>query len=388
MGSRNKIYKNELTRNDMIERYLSGTPTKDIAEEFGVTERGIRYIMKEEGIETRKTGQPRKNKVNEDFFKTWSNEMAWVLGMFLTDGCVSKNSHTVTISQKDTSILEKIAKAMDADFVLAKQTKTKRTPTLLINSMIIKEDLINLGISPKKSLTVEMPPIPKEYMPSFIRGVIDGDGWVQDRGYIVTITSASEKFSNTLKDIFISWELNTRINGQKTERGNPIYRIIVSGKQDVINLYDIIYDDSDLFVERKKLRMGQHKSKGDIDMWENINGVLIHTTDENRKEFKTTIKPDILQRYREIAEENNTTISYLFESLFENIMKDDNVYLEKTKGGRVDFRTTCDKELLNDFNIFAKSYGVGLNTIIEQGIKYIDLTNVKDRKWAYRIEKK
>ena len=28
----------------------------------------------------------RKNKVNEDFFKVWTQKMSWVLGLLVTDG--------------------------------------------------------------------------------------------------------------------------------------------------------------------------------------------------------------------------------------------------------------------------------------------------------------
>lgn len=46
------------------------------------------------------SGQLRKNKVNEDFFKVWTNEMAWVLGLFVTDGHVNKKIHSIYFSQK------------------------------------------------------------------------------------------------------------------------------------------------------------------------------------------------------------------------------------------------------------------------------------------------
>ena len=46
---------------------------------------------------------------------------------------------------------------MEADYVLAATGPTKTTPTLIINSKIIKEDLAALGIVANKSLSVPFP---------------------------------------------------------------------------------------------------------------------------------------------------------------------------------------------------------------------------------------
>jgi hypothetical protein len=42
------------------------------------------------GVNTNRS-TPRKHKVNGDFFKTWNHEMAWVLGLFVTDGNINKS---------------------------------------------------------------------------------------------------------------------------------------------------------------------------------------------------------------------------------------------------------------------------------------------------------
>ena len=140
------------------------------------------------------SGRPRKHKVNEDFFKIWTHEMAWVLGLFVTDGCVNNKIHSISFTQKDERILRLIARYMEADYVLAPSAPTRLTPTLLIHSKEIKKDLENLGIGSNKSLTVPFPDIPEEFLPSFVRGVIDGDGWVQKTGYVMNVTSASLSF--------------------------------------------------------------------------------------------------------------------------------------------------------------------------------------------------
>ena len=180
--------------------------------------------------------------------------MAYVLGFILTDGCITGN--TISLAQKDSEILERIRSAMDCTSPIKRRKNGKyHLHTLSIHCKSMVEDLAAFSIGEKKSLTVGLPYLPAEYLPHFIRGVIDGDGWVQDRGYVMNVTSGSLKFSQALTDVFISEGLNARL----AEDG-PVYRIWVSGKEDVLKLGEWIYEDcGDLLLERKRARFEVNK---------------------------------------------------------------------------------------------------------------------------------
>lgn len=65
MSKRNK----SITDGMIIEMYLSGVSVNEIAKKAGITPTGVGYIRKKHGIKAiRTSGQPRKHKVNEDFF--------------------------------------------------------------------------------------------------------------------------------------------------------------------------------------------------------------------------------------------------------------------------------------------------------------------------------
>ena len=132
------------------------------------------------------------------------------------------NNHTITLTQKNIAVLQLVAEIMKVDFVTAPITKLLKTPTLIINSKVIKEDLKNLGIHPNKSLTVTFPNVPKKCLASFIRGVIDGDGWVDREGYSMNITSGSQSFAVELLSIFQLWSLRSNITEGVTQAGNTI----------------------------------------------------------------------------------------------------------------------------------------------------------------------
>ncbi len=252
------VRKAKLSDEGIIKMYQSGMTYNEMLPLVGIGERGIRKLLNRSGIETTRTGSARIHHVNENFFKTWSHEMAWVLGMFITDGNISKDNPTITFAQKDQKILKLIAKYMDADYVLGKIYNTRTTPVLLIHSREIIKDLNKLGITKQKSLVVPFPNVPENYLHSFVRGIIDGDGWVQDRGFVMNVTTASFDFANGLLSVFQSWNLRSEITNQTTQTGRIIYRVWVKGKEDLPHLAEIIYKDCiDNYVEHKREKMSQ-----------------------------------------------------------------------------------------------------------------------------------
>lgn len=251
-----------MTDEAIIHMYKSGMPYKEMEPITGISDRAIRNVLHKHKIPMNReqySGQPRKNKVNEDFFKVWTHEMAWVLGLFVTDGHVNKKYHTIYFSQKDDRILKLIAKYMEADYVLAPTGPTRSTPLLIVNSKEIKKDLAVLGIVAQKSLTVPFPNVPEAFMASFVRGVIDGDGWVQKTGYVMNVTSGSQNFAEGLLSVFQSWQLHSEITTTVSSAGNLIYRVWVKGKHELPKLAKIIYNDvaTDSFIFDKRQRMSQ-----------------------------------------------------------------------------------------------------------------------------------
>ncbi|MBP2239873.1 hypothetical protein J2Z40_000426 [Cytobacillus eiseniae] len=252
-----------MTDEVIIRMYKSGMPFKEMVPIIGLSDRAIRNVIYKHDIEVNReqfSGQPRKHKVNEDFFKVWTHEMTWVLGLFITDGCINNSIHSISFSQKDESILRLIAKYMEADYVLAPIGPTSSTPTLIINSKKIKMDLEKLGITANKSFTVPFPNVPEEYLPSFVRGVIDGDGWVQRKGYVMNITTCSIHFAEGLLSVFQSWGLRTEITDESTQLGNLIYRVWIKGKFELPKLASIIYNETSTgYISYKKENMTRHK---------------------------------------------------------------------------------------------------------------------------------
>lgn len=162
---------------------------------------------------------------NKDFFKNWSCEMAYVLGLVYADGAIEdvrKSSRTcyLTISSNDKSLLEQVKKALSSEhniysrkprivkFTSGKSYLCKESFNIIIGNKSVFDDLINLGLTPRKSLCMKFPEIPPEYFCYFLRGYFDGDGCVMiktpknqfAKGVIIVFTSGCKIFLETLSE--------------------------------------------------------------------------------------------------------------------------------------------------------------------------------------------
>ncbi|PFD96144.1 hypothetical protein COE15_18235 [Bacillus cereus] len=136
----------------MIKLYLEGESTSNIAKLANVTARYVRMVLTDNNVKKRTQGSwKRKYSLNEDYFKHWSNNMAYILGFFIADGVIIKDNQSVSISQKESSILEDIKVELNSDQPLY-QNKNTGVYMLNLNSKIMKNDLMNIhGIMPCKS---------------------------------------------------------------------------------------------------------------------------------------------------------------------------------------------------------------------------------------------
>ena len=160
-----------------------------------------------------------KIRVNDSFFSSWSKEMAYVLGVVYTDGNLDPGSKLdpsrkttlkiprLSIAQKEPELLNKVLKLMNCNAKLYHHGKRKYETGIAgdlhwfhINNEKIYSDLINLGLSPKKSKNIEFPNIPKEYVSHFIRGCWDGDGSIffDQNKLVASYVSGSKKFIERL----------------------------------------------------------------------------------------------------------------------------------------------------------------------------------------------
>lgn len=198
-------------------------------------------------------------KVNIDFFKKWSSQMAYILGFTFADGNVYKTSLSWDLKD-DIELLEKINKAMVSDYPISKRKASVR---LRISNPVIIEDLLKLGVYANKSRNMTFPKIPRQYFKHFARGYFDGDGWVYIRykknEISAGFSSGSEAFLRVIVEkLTQNTKLTTnniRIKIKTTRKGtrSRSYQIDYFW-ENAFNVLNYFYSDleaSDIYMERK-----------------------------------------------------------------------------------------------------------------------------------------
>lgn len=183
-----------------------------------------------------------------------TEEKAYWLGFLYADGSIGSKEDKIELSlaEKDLKHIEKFRNFMGISNKISYREKTK-SYRMSFRSSKCKQDLINKGCIPKKSLVLKYPTyeqVPKELSNHFIRGYFDGDGWFTNTescfqiGIIGTqdfIKGFLDNIENINKDnkIFICH----REDGAK--------RYVFGAYQDVLNFLNWIYKDANIFLDRK-----------------------------------------------------------------------------------------------------------------------------------------
>ncbi|MDP3965465.1 MAG: LAGLIDADG family homing endonuclease, partial [bacterium] len=151
-------------------------------------------------------------RVNDAFFDTWSEEMAYVLGFLYADGSLEDASYIrgkyVRVTNTDQDRIVTIRRLLESEHTIVQHDKGgnyKRRYLLRIGNSKMYNRLVRLGLTPHKSFTMEFPKVPLKNLGSFVRGYFDGDGCVHIGRYknkpsrLMTIfTSGSKKFLDKL----------------------------------------------------------------------------------------------------------------------------------------------------------------------------------------------
>lgn len=210
--------------------------------------------------------------INENFFNNWSCQMAYVLGLIITDGCISKTG-TVALSMNDKDLLEKVKKAMGSQHKITLSRHQKSLYCFHFTREGLAKKLNELGVIPRKSLTVKLPEVPQKYLPDFIRGVFDGDGSIYydtrspEFPIRTKFVSSSPSFIYALEQKLQELGLPPRkIYEQKTK--NTISYMFKYGHKDSLRLFQVIYDDmsnTTIYMPRKYNKFIEKMSKGEDD---------------------------------------------------------------------------------------------------------------------------
>jgi len=162
----------------------------------------------------------------------WSPETAYVVGLIATDGNLSGNGRSVSITSKDLDLLETVRACLGLRTEMSPVKGGYGTTCYRVqwSDCRFYRWLLGIGLTPAKSLTLGPLDIPDEYFADFLRGCIDGDGSIvtyvdryntpKSPAYVytrlfVSIVSASPRF--------VEW-MQTRIQSLRGLSGSLMIR--------------------------------------------------------------------------------------------------------------------------------------------------------------------
>lgn len=196
----------------------------------------------------------RKYDVNDSFFDEWNEPSAYWLGFIAADGCLASSvkSIDINLAYKDKNHLEKFRDIISPQRPIY-LTKRKEI-TFCIRSDRIYDKLLSLGMTPRKSLTLQFPNIPDDVIHHFIRGYSDGDGsfYIDRRNYGTYLRWSiigTQNFLGKMFEFFKEKGLKTKSRIYQ-EPHTRMYKLILAGTKSQW-IAEFLYYNATIFLERK-----------------------------------------------------------------------------------------------------------------------------------------
>ena len=190
----------------------------------------------------------------------WRPELAYVVGLMASDGYLRADNKEIGFTSKDRELVDLFKQSVKIDKEPYRSgrggTTQKDYWTFKFKSRNFHDFLVGIGITPRKSKTIQSVLLPDKYFSDFLRGLFDGDGtfwtwwdrrWVNSFGYNMGLSTASVEFALWLKS------KASKLYGVKGYvcRGAGVYTIRYT-KGDSRLLFQRLYYKKDLICLQRK----------------------------------------------------------------------------------------------------------------------------------------
>lgn len=243
----------------IIKAYTSlGIGTTKLSRYYNIPDISINCMLKRRGVEIRKSNEYRKYSLDIDYFKTINScDKAYWLGLLSADGCNSRDrTIKLGLNNQDCDTLVKLKQCINYSGPI--KNIREDMVELQINSREFTNNIMKYGIVTNKTFKINLPKIPNNLYRDFIRGYFDGDGciYINKKTNRATFTIAGNyDMVKSIQKILIQ-ELhlkNNKISKQKT-----IYQFSYSAYKDIIKIYEYLYKDAQLYMNRKYNKFNEY----------------------------------------------------------------------------------------------------------------------------------
>lgn len=232
----------------------------------GIGERIVRKVLLENKIHIRSQSeaaiianiQRRQFNLNDNYFSSENERMAYLLGFLASDGTIDKKNNRIKVGlssvDKDFLIMIKKELEYEGDILDYQTSNGFNVSELTFTSQQIKKDLAKYNIVPNKTFTYTFPEnLNKKYWIDFIRGYFDGDGSVSTAGPHAIrwqICAANKQVLEKIIDFFYEEYSIEKVSILVQMKEHPLYYFQYSTTA-TKKIFSILYKENCLKLPRK-----------------------------------------------------------------------------------------------------------------------------------------
>jgi hypothetical protein len=191
----------------------------------------------------------------------WSRNLAYAIGLLVTDGSLSIDRRHIDISSVDKEQLDNFLLCLGKIYEIGTKKSGNGDMCFRIqfSDVLFYKFLLSIGLTPHKSKTIGAVIIPKKYFFDFLRGHFDGDGtfysykdprWKSSYMFYLCFISASEKHIRWIQNELI---LRLGITGSLVKSQNSsVYQLKYAKKESLVLLGKLYYNSDVVCLARKR----------------------------------------------------------------------------------------------------------------------------------------
>lgn len=195
----------------------------------------------------------------------WSRNLAYIVGLITTDGCLSNDGRHINFTSKDYEQIQNFTKILNLKNKISIKNssfqKNKKYYYIQFSDVNLYRFLQFIGLCPNKSKIIGKLIIPNYYFVDFLRGHLDGDGftnsywdkrWKSSFMLYTGFVSASKNHLIWIKEKITNLY---HVDGKIKYNGKSTYQLIYAKRSSIILLRKMYYNKSIYYLKRKKFKI-------------------------------------------------------------------------------------------------------------------------------------
>ncbi|MBI2096593.1 MAG: hypothetical protein HYT40_00305 [Candidatus Sungbacteria bacterium] len=194
----------------------------------------------------------------------WSPELAYAVGLITSDGNLSNDRRHIDFTSKDLELIKTFKHCLGLKRIKI-GTKTsgytsKRYYRIQFGDVNLYNWLLQIGLMPHKSKSLQALKIPDRYFFDFLRGYFDGDGtiysywdprWKSSFMFYLQFASASRLYLQWLQ---LKLGELSNVHG-RIQSGNRSYQLVFAKRESCILFKKMYHQKNSPKLKRKYLKM-------------------------------------------------------------------------------------------------------------------------------------